>query len=299
MKHFATLPTEQSNPFSRDLDCLSVDQLIELMVREEAGVVNAVKKVRRDIAAAVRLTLPCLKKGRTIYLVGAGTSGRLCVMEAAECPPSFSTAPNQIQAVMAGGSAAVFRSQEGAEDRALEAERIIRRKVKRGDVVIGVAASGVTPFVLAAMVVSHRKKAGTILITCNPKSTVASLADVVIAPQVGPEVLTGSTRLKAGTATKIVLNTLTLSTMVRWGKVYRHWMVDLQPRSRKLHARALRLIQGLGCVSEERAHQLLRQSRGRVKVAIVMARRGVGAAAARRLLRKSNGFLRRILSSCR
>ncbi|HRY29615.1 MAG TPA: N-acetylmuramic acid 6-phosphate etherase [Elusimicrobiota bacterium] len=295
MKDFSSLPTEQANPASRDLDRLPLKKLISLMNREDARPAQAVRRVMPDIARAVGLIVGALKKGGRLFLVGAGTSGRLCVMEAAECPPTFNTPPEWVQALMAGDKAAVFRSREGAEDNALEAERRIRRKLKAGDVTVGVAASGVTPFVLSALMETRRRRGHTVLVTCNPNAGQRSLAEVVIAPAVGPEILAGSTRLKAGTACKMVLNMLTTLSMVRLGKVYRHWMVDLQPKSLKLKARGTRLIQLLGRVSEKEAANYLKKARGRVKTAIVMARNGISRLEAVSRLRRRGGFLHKVL----
>jgi N-acetylmuramic acid 6-phosphate etherase len=295
MTDYARLPTEQPNPQSRRLDVMPLERLALLMNHEDARVVAAVRRVRGDVVRAVKLIVASLRGGGRLFFAGAGTSGRLGVLEAAECPPTFNTPPDLIQAFMAGGRPSVFRSREGAEDRALDAERAVRRGVRRGDVLVGVAASGVTPYVLAALDAARRRRARTVLVTCNPSPELRRMADVVIGPAVGPEVLTGSTRLKAGTATKLVLNALTTLSMVRLGKVYRHWMVDLQPRSRKLRARAARLIRHLGRVTEEEAAALLRKAGGSAKTAVVMARRGVSADEARRLIRRAGGFLHKIL----
>jgi N-acetylmuramic acid 6-phosphate etherase len=226
--------------------------------------------------------------------VGAGTSGRLGVIEAAECPPTFDTPPSLVQAVIAGGRRTVFRSAEGAEDDGPDGARQIRRRVRAGDVVVGIAASGVTPFVRGALKEARRRGAATALVTCNPQVP-ASAARVVIALAVGPEVLTGSTRLKAGTATKLALNTLTTASFARLGKVYGNRMVDLRPRSAKLRARALRLVVLLGRVSPREAERLLKASGASAKVAIAMARLGVDAKEARRRLKAAAGSLRTAL----
>ncbi len=295
MVDFARLPTEQSNPRSRRLDLLSTEKIIHLMNDEDRCVLNAVRGARAGLTRAVNLVVQSLSREGRLFLFGAGTSGRLCVLEAAECPPTFNTRPGQIQAFMAGGKRALFRSQEGAEDREPEARRLVGQKVRLGDVLVGVAASGVTPFVRAALSAARRKRAGTILISCNPSTSLKSLADVLIPLKTGPEILAGSTRMKAGSATKMALNILTTASMVRLGKVYGHWMVDLQPRSKKLVARGLRLIQRLGGVSEKEALRLFRQARGRVKPAVLMARRGVSFTDAQRLLKSHRGSLRKSL----
>ncbi|MEK7365000.1 MAG: N-acetylmuramic acid 6-phosphate etherase, partial [candidate division NC10 bacterium] len=286
---YEALPTERPNPRSRSLDSLSPIGFVTLMNQEDRRVAVAVGRVGREIARAVNLVAGALQSGGRLFFVGAGTSGRLGVLEAAECPPTFSTPPSLVQAIMAGGRASVFRSREGAEDRAGEGKRAIARRVRAGDVVVGIAASGVTPFVRAALAEARRRRGRTVLVAMDRRSPLSRLADVVIAPRVGPEVLTGSTRLKAGTATKMILNILTTAAFVRLGKTYGNWMVDLQPRSRKLRARAERLVQILGNVPRARARRYLSAAGGRPKVAIVMARRNLSARAASRLLREAGG----------
>src|SRR5947208_8996063 len=287
---FERLLTERPNRASRDLDRLSPVRVARLMNREDRRAVAAVGRVAPRIAAAVALITRSLSSGGRLFFVGAGTSGRLGVLEAAECPPTFGTSPRLVQAIMAGGRGAVFRSREGAEDDASAAARVGRARVRAGDVVVGVSASGVTPFVRTALAVAAARGAATILVACNPKAGARVRADIIVAPAPGPEVLAGSTRLKAGTATKLVLNTLTTASMARLGKIYGNRMVDLQPRSRKLRERALHLVMELGLVSRQRARRLLADG-GTVRVAILMARTGRSARAARQALRASGGFL--------
>ena len=292
---YSKLPTEKQNPLTVSLDTLSPKKILKLMDREDGRVPFAVRKVNSKIGRAVALMVSSIKKGGRLFFVGAGTSGRLGILEAAECPPTFNTPPWFVQAVMAGGRPAVFRSQEGAEDRQLEAKQQIAKKVKSKDVVVGISASGVTPFVRAALRESRRRGASTILVACNLSSPLRSLADVVISPQVGPEVITGSTRLKAGTATKLILNRLTVTSMIRLGKVYGNWMVDLQPRSRKLKARGLGILKKLGGLSDREAQSIFRKSKGRLKAAILMAKKNLSRHEALRILKKSGGFLRSAL----
>jgi N-acetylmuramic acid 6-phosphate etherase len=299
---YERLPTERVNRASRALDRLSALEIAGLMNREDRRAVAAVGRVRRDMAAAVELIVDALRRGGRLVFVGAGTSGRLGVLEAAECPPTFGTRPGLVQAIMAGGRGAVFRSREGAEDDARAARRAVRERVRRGDVVVGVSASGVTPFAAAALAEARRRGAGTVLVACNKavlrgRTARALGATVVIAPGPGPEVLAGSTRLKAGTATKLVLNTLTTASMTRLGKVYGNRMVDMQPRSAKLRARAVRLVAELAGVSRGRARTLLAAARGRARLAIVMARRGLSAPAAARALAEAGGSLRAALQA--
>ena len=290
---YGRLPTERANPRSRNLDRLAALGIVTLMNREDRQVLAAVASVRRRIARAVELIVASLRHGGRLFFVGAGTSGRLGVLEAAECPPTFGTPPSLVRAIMAGGRASVFRSREGAEDRAGEARQAIRRHVRAGDVVVGISASGVTPFVRAALAEAKRRRARTVLLAMNPLIPVGRHADLVIAPRVGPEVLAGSTRLKAGSATKMILNILTTASMVHLGKAYSNLMVDLRPTSRKLRARALKLVQELGGVGETRARRLLRAADGRVKLAILMARRELSAREARKMLLAAGGSLRR------
>ena len=292
---YERLVTERANRASAHLDRLDARGIAALMNREDARVVRAVARVARDIAGAVNLIVAALRSGGRLIFVGAGTSGRLGVLEAAECPPTFGTPPSLVQGIMAGGRAAVFRSREGAEDDARAGAQAIRARARAGDVVVGVSASGVTPFVRGALTAARRVGAKTVLVTCNARiasraSAGGSRANVTIAPAPGPEVLAGSTRLKAGTATKLVLNTLTTASMARVGKVYGNRMVDVQPRSRKLRARAARLVAELGDVSPARARQLLAAANGRVPVAIVMARRRLRSAAAAEALRAAGSL---------
>jgi N-acetylmuramic acid 6-phosphate etherase len=297
---YERLATERENPASARLDRLDAGAIARLMNREDARAVRAVGRAAPAIAAAVDLVVAALAAGRRLVFVGAGTSGRLGVLEAAECPPTFGTSPRTVQAIMAGGRASVFRSREGAEDDARAAARAVAGRVGAGDVVVGVSASGVTPFVRGALAAARRAGAGTVLVTCNPSRAGARRreADVTIAPAPGPEVLAGSTRLKAGTATKLVLNTLTTASMARLGKVYGNRMVDVQPRSAKLRARAARLVAEIGGVAPARARRLLAVAGGRVPVAIVMARRGLGPAAAAGALRAA-GSLRSAIEPAR
>ena len=291
---YERLATERANRASAELDRLSARAIATLMNREDARAVRAVGRQTRALAAGVDLIVAALAAGGRLVFVGAGTSGRLGVLEAAECPPTFGTSPRLVQAVMAGGRSSVFRSREGAEDDGRAAARAIRARVRRGDVVVGVSASGVTPFVRDALAAARSLGAHTIVVACNPDHGRLPRADVVIAPAPGPEVLAGSTRLKAGTTTKLVLNTLTTASMARLGKVYGNRMIDVQPRSRKLRERATRLVAELARVDARTARRLLRSAGGRVPVAVVMARRRLGADAAARALRAA-GSLRAAL----
>ena len=236
-----------------------------------------------------------LKLGGRLFFIGAGTSGRLGVIEAAECPPTFGTDPALIQGIIAGGKEAVWQSIEGAEDSRTEAgEFLSEAALGKDDVLIGIAASATTPFVEAGLIFAQEKGSGSVLVTCNPVDS--SIADVTIQLLVGPEVVVGSTRMKAGTVTKMVLNMITTASMVQLGKTYGNLMVDVQPRSSKLRDRAVRIVTHISGVDEAQARELLEESGWDVKSSVVMAVKRVSFEEARELLVKNNGFLRRALS---
>jgi len=291
---YERLPTEGADPRSRDLDRLSPIAIAALMNRADHEAVKAVGRATPAIGRAVELIVRALAAGGRLIFVGAGTSGRLAVIEAAECPPTFGTPPGLVQAVMAGGRRAVFRPAEGAEDDGAEGARSVRRRARAGDVVVGIAASGVTPFVRAALAEARRRGAATVLVTSNPAVS-RRAARVIVPLAVGPEILAGSTRLKAGTATKLTLNTFTTAAFARLGKVYGNRMVDLEPRSAKLRARARRLVCEIGEVGEREATRLLRAAGGSAKIAIAIARLGVSAKVARKRLKDAAGSLRHLL----
>ena len=281
--------TERANPRTRGLDTLSSRRLVALIHREDARVPAAVARVAGATARAVDRIVARLRKGGRLYLVGAGTSGRLAALEAAECPPTFGTPPSLVRAVVAGGTRALTRSVEGAEDDAGAGRRSMR-PVRSVDAVVGISASGSAPFVVAAVAEARRRGAETVFIACVPSK---GHARVNIAPNVGPEVVAGSTRLKAGTATKLILNAITVSVMARLGKVHDNLMVDVRPTNAKLRARARRIVQALTGRDPEAA---LAAARGRVKTAVVMLRRGLGARDAERALAKHGGNLRGALA---
>jgi len=286
------LPSEQLHPSTSNLDRLTPLQLVRLMSREDRRVVESVRRQHRTIARAIHLMTQRLRAGGRLWVVGAGTSGRLGVLEAAECPPTFSTPPSMIRAIIAGGRRAVFRSQEGAEDDRVAARAAVRH-VRRADVAIGIAASGVTPFVAEGLQHAAARGAATILITCHPDTAIRT--DVRIPLAVGPEILAGSTRLKAATATKLVLNMLTLGVMVQLGKTYGNLMVDVRPTSRKLRARAVRIIQTIAGCSESTAVRCLRQAKGQTKTAVLMAAAQLSYSAARQRVARARGSLRKAL----
>lgn len=293
-ERFSRLRTEQIHPASRNLDRAPPRTLLRLMAREDLKVIRAVYAQASAIERGAALFARALGRGGRVFYLGAGTSGRLAVLEAAECPPTFGTKPHQIQAIVAGGRGAVFRSREGAEDRGADAVAALRsRKLDSRDLVIGVSASSVTPFVRDGLLYSRRRGAASLLVTCGRH--LPQRASLTIAMRVGPEILAGSTRLKAGTATKLALNALTLLAMIRLQKVYGPFMVDLRPGSEKLRDRARRIVAALGRVTTERALSLLEATRGDVKTAIVCARFELSPSRARLKLREAAGSLRRVL----
>jgi len=289
--NYSKLSTEKSNPLSKSLDRLSVRQVIMLMNREDRKIPYAIEREAASIVRAVNLTVKALSSGGRIFFVGAGTSGRLGVIESAEMPPTFNTPPDLVQAIMSGGRRAVFKSKEGAEDDFKSAGHQIRKKVRKGDVVIGSAASGVTPFVRSALNQAQKLSAGTVLVTCSTGHVKKRDADVVITLSVGPEIITGSTRLKSATATKMVLNMITTASMIRMGKVYGNRMVDLQPKSRKLRERGIGLVQDLASCSRQEARKFFNTALGSVKTAVLMARKKFSYKSARDLLKQNRGFL--------
>jgi N-acetylmuramic acid 6-phosphate etherase len=263
-------PTEQRNPRSKNLDRLPLSRAITLMIEEEAKVGKALLKEKRKIERIIEMVVNAMRSGGRLFYVGAGTSGRLGILDAVECPPTFRIPPTQVQGILAGGPSAIWKAVEGAEDDpAAGAEAIEYRGVNRRDMVIGIAASGRTPFVWGALAAARRRGAKTALICFNPhlKIPAAEQPDVVIAADVGPEVLTGSTRLKAGTATKVILNTVTTLAMVRLGKVLGNLMVDLNASNRKLRQRAIRIVQAVTGADPAAARAALEKSKWIVKQA--------------------------------
>jgi N-acetylmuramic acid 6-phosphate etherase len=286
--------TERRNPRTERIDVASALEIVELMNAEDRAVPEAVHAVRYEIASVMDLVVDAFTQGGRLLYVGAGTSGRLGVLDATECPPTFGTPPEMVVGVIAGGTPALTRSQEGAEDDAAGgAQAVDDQRVAARDVVLGIAASGTTPYVNAALARATGLGAKTVLLTCtDPPPAAAEGCDVVIAVRVGPEVITGSTRLKAGTATKLVLNTITTGAMIRLGKAYGNLMVDLMALSEKLRDRGERIVMEASGVSREVARRAIEEADGSVKLAVVMAGRGVGAAEARRLLDEAGGAVR-------
>jgi N-acetylmuramic acid 6-phosphate etherase len=287
-------PTEQRNPRTERIDVASSLEIVDLMNAEDATVAGAVRGERERIARAIDLVVDAFHRGGRLVYVGAGTSGRLGVLDAAECPPTFGTPPAMVVGVIAGGYGALVKSVEGAEDDVnAGAAAMDTAAVTDKDVVIGIAASGTTPYVRAAIARAQTLGARTALVTCaTPPQVLAETCDVVVLPAVGPEALTGSTRLKAGTATKLVLNTISTGAMIRLGKVYGNLMVDLMAWSAKLEDRGERIVMECCGVSRGEARAAIERAGGSVKLAIVMVRGGVDQDEARRLLDAAGGFVR-------
>jgi N-acetylmuramic acid 6-phosphate etherase len=285
--------TEQRNPRSSRIDQMATLEIVDLINAEDRLVAAAVSDERERVARAVDLAVAAFRAGGRLIYVGAGTSGRLGVLDASEMPPTYRTEPDMVQGVMAGGFEALLRAQEGAEDHPEEgAAAMDERRVDRRDFVLGIAASGTTPYVHGALARARELGARTGFLLCTyPSEDILRTHDVVIAPLVGPEVITGSTRMKAGTATKIILNTISTAAMVRTGKVYGNLMVDLQVTCQKLQDRGERILMDTLGVQREEASRLLDQSGGHVKTAIVMSRLGLDAAAARKRLEDSGGAI--------
>jgi N-acetylmuramic acid 6-phosphate etherase len=290
--------TERRNPRTAQIDLASPAEIVDLINAEDATVPAAVATQREAIARAIELAEQTFRGGGRLIYAGAGTSGRLGVLDAAECPPTFGTDPAMVQALIAGGPPALTRAQEGAEDRPAEAVRDVDAlAVGDRDFVIGIAASGTTPYVRAALERARALGARTGIVACSPPpDELLRAVDVAIVPLTGPEVVTGSTRMKAGTATKLVLNTITTGAMIRLGKTWGNLMVDLRATNDKLRDRSERIVMEVCGVSRPEARVVLDGAGGRVKTAIVMQKRGVGADEADRLIEQAGGVTRRVIS---
>jgi N-acetylmuramic acid 6-phosphate etherase len=290
--------TEKRNIRSKHIDELSTQDIVDLINAEDRLVPRAVGRERKRIAAAVDLIAGRFRGGGRLFYVGAGTSGRLGVLDASECPPTFGVRPSMVQGIIAGGRRAIVRAIEGAEDHADDgAKDIDKKRVKATDVVVGLAACGMTPYVRGALKRARQIGAATIFITCAPEAVRDIAADIIINPVVGPEVITGSTRMKAGTATKLVLNTLTTGTMVKLGKVYGNLMVDLQATNEKLRDRSVRIVAEMTRLRRADAKALLARAKGKAKAAIVMHFRKVGLREAAKILDECNQSLREAIKA--
>src|SRR6058998_1070439 len=288
-----SLPTEAINPATLAIDKLSPADIVEGMLNEDRKMIAAVQREKERIAVGVEIITQSLRHGGRIIFVGAGTSGRLGVLESAEMPPTFGTSPDLVQAIMAGGKNAVYKAREGVEDNYEEGSRSINRlRPNKRDVVIGVSASGMTQFVRGALTRARRAGSKIIFVTCDPRTELQTFVDLTIAPEVGPEVIAGSTRLKAGTATKMVLNMLTTAAMIRIGKTYGNLMVDVQMGSEKLRDRARRIVMIVTGIEYDNADKLLQKAHWNVKAALVMQKAHLGYTQALSRLRKAHDFVR-------
>ncbi|MCZ6633538.1 MAG: N-acetylmuramic acid 6-phosphate etherase [bacterium] len=295
---WADLLTEQRNPASQQIDAVSTLDALKIINREDQAVPQAVAKVLDEVARAVDIIVDAFQQGGRLFYVGAGTSGRLGVLDAAECPPTFGSHPEQVQGIIAGGSPALVRSQEGAEDRPEDGAVALQEKLCTAkDVVMGIAASGVTPFVLGALREARSIGCAVLFFSCNPSAAQQVDADVRMVPVVGPEVIAGSTRMKAGTATKLILNMITTTAMIQMGKVYENLMVDLTPSCEKLQDRAERILTAFTGLDQPGCRKALLAADHDLKTAVVMTKRAVSKETARRLLKKNGNIVRKALEA--
>jgi N-acetylmuramic acid 6-phosphate etherase len=291
------LLTEQRNPASARIDSLATEEMLRVINEEDRKVAPAVAREIPRIARAVEAVAAAMERGGRLFYIGAGTSGRLGVLDASECPPTFNVPPELVQGIIAGGEKALSKATEASEDVAEPGARdLAERGFTAGDVLVGIAASGRTPYVLGAVRAAKAMGAVTVGISCTPDSELSRAVDIAIEPLPGPEVLTGSTRMKAGTATKLVLNMLSTGVMVRRGMVYGNLMVNVQPRNEKLEDRARRIIGAAAGVSAGEAARLLEESGRNVRTAIVMARLGIGREEAERRLAAAGGRISETIS---
>lgn len=289
LEHFTT---EQRNPKTEHIDRVSTQEIVRMLHDEDSLVIKAVEKILPEVAAAIDTISSHLKDGGRLFYVGAGTSGRLGILDAAECPPTFGVSPQLVQGIIAGGPEAVFRAKEGVEDSLAQGESDLREKsLCRRDAVVGLAASGRTPYVIGALQYASSVGAATIAIACNENAPMNRLAEIAILPVVGPEAIAGSTRLKAGTAQKLVLNMLSTGTMISLGKVYKNLMIDVKATNIKLKERAERIVMEATSVSREQSRHLLSQTSYDVKTAILMAICHCSASEAAMRLEASKGHV--------
>jgi len=292
--------TERRNPRSGGLDRKSTLEILRLLNREDARVAQAVRRELPRIAGAVDAIVKAFRNGGRLFYVGAGTSGRLAVLDAAECPPTFGSHPKMVQAIIAGGARALRYAVEGAEDSSAAGARdLSRARISRRDIVVGISASGATPYVLGALKFANRRGAITIGVTSNPESPLARQAQIAIAPDTGPEAIAGSTRLKAGTAQKMILNLLSSAAMVRMGRVYDNWMVYVALTNSKLRRRGVRILEEATGVDASSAERALRQSGYDLPVALVMLKARATSGETRRALRATDGNVRQALEVLR
>jgi N-acetylmuramic acid 6-phosphate etherase len=296
VESISKLQTEQTNENSANLDRMSALEIVTVINREDQSVAKAVEKALPEIARAVDVISKALAQGGRLFYVGAGTSGRLGILDASECPPTFGTDPELVQGLIAGGEAALVNALEGAEDDAAAgAQDLKKQQLSLLDVVVGISASGRTPYVAGALTYAKEVGAATVALSCNAPAEISGLADVAIEVVTGPEVLMGSTRMKAGTAQKMVLNMLSTASMVRCGKVYRNLMIDVRPTNVKLVDRATRILTLAADVDYETAAAALKAANNRAKVALVMLKTGLSAEEAQTRLQEVNGFVRKAI----
>jgi len=293
-KLYSSLPTERINKNTIDIDRIPLIRVLEKINKEDQSVPLKIKEEFKDIEKGSLLLSKTFLNRKKIFFIGAGTSGRLGVLEASELPPTYGVDPKQFIAIMAGGKDAVFLSKEGAEDIYEDGYKIINKMAKKGDLIIAIAASGITPYVKGAIDAAKKRKAKTILVTCNKDIKYKNL-DIKIAVDIGPEAINGSTRMKSGTATKLILNMLTTSAMIISGKVYRNWMVDLKRTSLKLEMRAERIFSQITKLDLKETKTYLKKAGYNLKRAIVMAKLGVDAKTADKLIKRHKGFLKNII----
>lgn len=298
-EEISSLSTEQRNPHSALIDKQSTEEILRIINSEDRKVANAVEKIIPDITKAVDLITESFRTGGRLFYFGAGTSGRLGVVDASECPPTFGTDPNMVVGIIAGGKEAMFRAQEGAEDSLqLGAKQFDVYNITQKDIICGIAASGRTPFVKGAIDEARKRNIRSIMIATVAKSKVIELgieADIFLCPEVGPEVITGSTRMKSGTAQKMVLNMLTTTSMVKLGKTLSNIMVDLQQTNEKLKERSKKILMTVTGINYEQAEQYLNEAGGHVKTAIVMILADIDKNEAEKLLLSTNGFVRKAI----
>ena len=286
------LTTERRNPASAHIDSCTTLEMVTIMQQEDSKIASAIKKILPEIARAIDATSQRLENGGRLFYLGAGTSGRLGILDASECPPTYGTDPELVQGLIAGGIPAIFRAQEGAEDNpGLAVHDLKEHGFSAKDVLVGIAASGRTPYVIGGLKYARELGALTIALACSEHAEIAALADIALTPVTGPEVVTGSTRMKAGTAQKLVLNMLSTGTMIKLGKVYGNLMVDVKASNKKLEERAIRIVmEGSGCERTE-AEKALKGADGHAKLAILMVVAGVSASEGKALLERTSGHL--------
>ena len=286
------LTTERRNPASAHIDSCTTLEMVTIMQQEDSKIASAIEKILPEIARAIDATSQRLENGGRLFYLGAGTSGRLGILDASECPPTYGTDPELVQGLIAGGIPAIFRAQEGAEDNpGLAVHDLKEHGFSAKDVLVGIAASGRTPYVIGGLKYARELGALTIALACSEHAEIAALADIALTPVTGPEVVTGSTRMKAGTAQKLVLNMLSTGTMIKLGKVYGNLMVDVKASNKKLEERAIRIVmEGSGCKRTE-AEKALKGADGHAKLAILTVVAGVSAGEGKALLERTSGHL--------